>query len=172
MAQTHTRKDQEMRDKNKRSFDIASLREVEQILNDDLGFLKYSTHKRNLPYQVQFLEFQKAIFDRYDIYASVRRSRIGYVIVLIRAGAPAWPRLARPPPDPAARRRGEVGRKSPRHWSRALGIPASLRQGNWIPASAGMTSLANSSHGSRLTTSSFLEVRVNRRSLHIRRAGQ
>jgi hypothetical protein len=70
-----------MPNKNRPSFDIPPLPEVGQILSDDLGFLKYSTQKRNVAYLWQFLEFQKSLFDRYYTYGSVRKSMIRSIVL-------------------------------------------------------------------------------------------
>lgn len=72
-----------MTDKNRPSLDIAPLHTVERILNEDLGFLKYSTQKRNLAYLMQFLEFQKSLFDRYHTYGAVRKSMIRSIILTV-----------------------------------------------------------------------------------------
>ena len=71
-----------MPDENRPSFDIPRLAQVDQILSDDLGFLGYSTQKRNVAYLWQFLQFQRSLLDRYDIYGSVRKSMIRSIVLI------------------------------------------------------------------------------------------
>lgn len=65
----------------KPAFDIPALITIQAILESRLGFLNYSTQKRNLAYLLQFLEFQWHLFDRYRTYGSVRAMMLRQIVL-------------------------------------------------------------------------------------------
>lgn len=54
---------------------------VDEILNQRLGFLRYSTQKRNLAYLWQFLTFLKHLFDHWPRYGSVSPSMVRQIVL-------------------------------------------------------------------------------------------
>lgn len=54
----------------KKTIDV-QVKTIQQIL-DELDFLDYSTYKRNLSYQIQYLNFLYDFEKKYNIYLSVR----------------------------------------------------------------------------------------------------
>lgn len=66
---------------SKEKLNIPALRTVEELLSE-LGFLKYSTHTRNVTYQLQLLDFLTAVLDRCDVYGGIRNSLIRQLTII------------------------------------------------------------------------------------------
>ena len=67
--------------KPKEKLNIPELPTVDLILSE-LDFLPYSTHKRNLAYQLQFLDFLNKLAKSYDIYGGIKKCLIRQQIVV------------------------------------------------------------------------------------------
>jgi hypothetical protein len=66
----------------KEKLNIALLKTVQEHLSK-LSFLKYSTHSRNLAYQLQLLDFISELLNSYDIYGGVKNSLIRQVVIIV-----------------------------------------------------------------------------------------
>lgn len=69
----------------KQNLNITILPSVDKIFDNDLSFLRYSTQKRNIAYQIQHLFFMKSLYEKYKMYGSVVSIFIQQVIVLIHS---------------------------------------------------------------------------------------
>jgi hypothetical protein len=64
----------------KERFNISPLKSVETIL-EEFEFLQYCTQKRNLAYQIQFLEFLKELNSNYEIDRGLRSIFIRQIVI-------------------------------------------------------------------------------------------
>lgn len=67
---------------NKSILKIAPLKTIEVILSD-FEFLEYGTRKRNLAYQVQYLEFKIQVLKNYSIYGSIRGAMLRDIVITV-----------------------------------------------------------------------------------------
>jgi len=66
----------------KKKLDIPAVKTIDEILSE-FHFLEYSTRKRNLAYQVQYLDFQIKLLKEYVIYGSVLNSLLRNAVISI-----------------------------------------------------------------------------------------
>jgi len=67
----------------KKKLEIDPLKPIKDILEKDLGFLSYTTFKRNLAYQLQFLQFLKSLSDNYTLYGGLKNIFCRYELICI-----------------------------------------------------------------------------------------
>lgn len=65
----------------KEKLNIPALPTVAVILSE-VDFLQYSTHTRNLAYQLQFVNFLNELVKSYDIYGGVRKCLIRQLVIV------------------------------------------------------------------------------------------
>ncbi len=65
----------------KEKLKIPPLKTIDEIISD-LDFLKYSTRKRNLAYQINYFDYLTKFLDSYHIYGSLKSSLIRQSIIV------------------------------------------------------------------------------------------
>jgi len=66
----------------KRKLPIGSLKTISQILSE-YNFLQYGTRKRNLAYQLQYLEFKLSFLYKYKVYGSIEKIMCREIVISI-----------------------------------------------------------------------------------------
>lgn len=74
-----------METNQKQNLDIAVLPTIDKIFDDYLPFLKYSTQKRNIAYQIQHLYFMRNLYKKYKMYGSINSIFIQQAVVLVHS---------------------------------------------------------------------------------------